>query len=1291
MMSVKISISAKDAESYYGSDDYYIGADKSEGGYWYGNDEMAESFGLVGSVKPESFSKILGGYDPISGAPVAANAGDKNRCAGSDFTFSVPKSVSILAFKDKEIEKAFDRTVHKSLDYLESFIQTRHKHNGVVTHEKTGRALFAVFKHTVSRAPDSTHEPDPQLHAHCVMPNLTVDADRQFMAIHNPFADKNMIHLLGQYFRNELAEELKELGYSIDITDRKNGFFEVKGISKEIIKTFSNRADQVKTEVENLRKLTYKDIYETDKAQLMKWAKERVRTADPAAVDVEFERLRNSNELPYANWSDSKLTVLAVKTSRQRKRSVKKEDIINQINDTLTEKHGETLDSLITKAKAEQPKPPDPDNTPRRAILAAIENATTTEVAYTKEEIIRNALRLNLGGETQPKAVIAEFDRLIGTKITKLRTETSKKGEITYYSTPELMDIERENIDICVKSKTNYVIDNKTVDEFINQTHKELIRKPDGTGFTQGQADALRHILTTDCQYSAVQGDAGTGKSFSMRYAKELLEKHGYEVCGVAPTGKATDELAAAAGIKTIMTIDSLIKTADKPLKRGKKYCFIVDESSMGGSRTINELLKVTQEYDAKVIFVGDKKQFQPVGAGKFFSDLQKTDVKVTHMKDVVRQKTAQTRNVVKALADKEIHEAFNHLAGHTGYKNCIQEIKDGNARQQAVADDYVNCYNSGTDAIVVTATNEDRRSINKIIREKLVNQGKIKNIGEFPLLEPQNIGDFLYADSFSIGQQIKGLPQLKVDGKSEFGVITDIDRNRNRITVYNPITQESFPIHTPDYAGKPFSVFNHNEKAALGIGEKIAFLKNAKVTDKNTGKTVNLRNGQLAAITALDKEGNISVNMGNKDIKFNLNDYNYLTTAFALSLHKSQGMTVDKVIWHADSQKEVSTNSIYVAITRCKRDIAVYTDDAENLRKKAAKEQDKYSTMDDEFEEDYNKTYKKHLEAIQKRKQKDAAPETVTPEAAPPIQETAPTPTIPAAAPSIQAVKPPAAVKTSPPATAAAPAVQAVKPRPKYNLKTIDGYNVIPRHDEDLRTLSLNNIAKMIFPPKSCDTFDAIRANIQKIGLAGFIPLQRLNLWKRNFDEKDNKYKTGTQAMRCVIAAARELQINGVSIDNEAKQGDIVYSVSFKPDKKGCFGLDVVKEADKDGKPNYAVIMKYPAGDEFARKKERVFSLRKMKLPILHTEDRQTNVVGYMQKNGEDVKIDMVHSEWVYKDEKDNFPTILTALRACIPEHVEITVHAAIRNIVKEKEYSNVPELKKPEKTVSSGWDLTD
>jgi hypothetical protein len=196
------------------------------------------------------------------------------------------------------------------------------------------------------------------------------------------------------------------------------------------------------------------------------------------------------------------------------------------------------------------------------------------------------------------------------------------------------------------------------------------------------------------------------------------------------------------------------------------------------------------------------------------------------------------------------------------------------------------------------------------------------------------------------------------------------------------------------------------------------------------------------------------------------------------------------------------------------------------------------------------------------------------------------------------------------------------------------------------------------------------------------------LNLWKSNFEKKDNAYKAGTQAMRCVIAAARALQADSVSVDRETKQGKVVRSITFKPDKEGCFGLDVVKEVSKDGKPLYAVIMKYPDRNEFARKKELAASWSKEKLPILRMDGKQVKIVGYGQKNGVDIKLNVKTSEWVYKDEKAVFQTIGAALRACIPQRIQNIARSAIRNIREEEGYSDVPE---PEKTIYSVRNLTD
>ena len=103
-----------------------------------------------------------------------------------------------------------------------------------------------------------------------------------------------------------------------------------------------------------------------------------------------------------------------------------------------------------------------------------------------------------------------------------------------------------------------------------------------GYGFTPGQKDALKLIAGTRDIFSVIQGDAGTGKSFSVLYAKQLLEQNGFIVKGFAPTGKATTGLAVSAEIfeSNYSTIDSfsfeteeflILKSVKRCMSKGKR------------------------------------------------------------------------------------------------------------------------------------------------------------------------------------------------------------------------------------------------------------------------------------------------------------------------------------------------------------------------------------------------------------------------------------------------------------------------------------------------------------------------------------------------------------------------------------------------------------------------------------------------------------------------------------------------------------------------------------------------
>src|SRR5580658_10436766 len=92
MIRISQQDSAKGAKSYYATADYY-----SEGqelvGSWGG--KGASRLGLEGTVDKLSFDRLCDNLDPRTGKPLTVRTRSE-RTVGYDFTFSVPKSVSLL-------------------------------------------------------------------------------------------------------------------------------------------------------------------------------------------------------------------------------------------------------------------------------------------------------------------------------------------------------------------------------------------------------------------------------------------------------------------------------------------------------------------------------------------------------------------------------------------------------------------------------------------------------------------------------------------------------------------------------------------------------------------------------------------------------------------------------------------------------------------------------------------------------------------------------------------------------------------------------------------------------------------------------------------------------------------------------------------------------------------------------------------------------------------------------------------------------------------------------------------
>ena len=276
MLRITQQASAHAAKKYYVAADYY-----SEGrelvGHWGG--EAARLLGLSGAVDKDAFDRLCDNLHPGTGRPLTART-RAERTAGYDFTFSVPKSVS-LAFAlndDAGIVAAFRGAVDETMREVEAEMAARVRKGGRDENRRTGNLVWAEFIHTTSRPVGGV--PDPQLHAHCFVLNATFDpAERQWKAGQFQGLKRDAPYFQAA-FRVRLAGKLQEMGYGVV---RKRDDFELAGMPAAVLPRFARRTAQVEALA------AAKNITDPDrKAEL--GAETRERKGDPIPWDVLREK-----------------------------------------------------------------------------------------------------------------------------------------------------------------------------------------------------------------------------------------------------------------------------------------------------------------------------------------------------------------------------------------------------------------------------------------------------------------------------------------------------------------------------------------------------------------------------------------------------------------------------------------------------------------------------------------------------------------------------------------------------------------------------------------------------------------------------------------------------------------------------------------------------------------------------------------------------------------------------------------------------------------------------------------
>jgi hypothetical protein len=117
---------------------------------------------------------------------------------------------------------------------------------------------------------------------------------------------------------------------------------------------------------------------------------------------------------------------------------------------------------------------------------------------------------------------------------------------------------------------------------------------------------------------------------------------------------------------------------------------------------------------------------------------------------------------------------------------------------------------------------------------------------------------------------------------------------------------------------GKDHSFTVERGERQFAEGDRLYFLK-------NENKSLSVKNGSLATITHIEGE-RITARLDGKEqreVSFNLKEYNHIDHGYAATVHKSQGITVDRT--QVLASKHFDRHTSYVAMSRHKESCAIY------------------------------------------------------------------------------------------------------------------------------------------------------------------------------------------------------------------------------------------------------------------------------------------------------------------------------------------------------------------------------
>jgi hypothetical protein len=325
-----------------------------------------------------------------------------------------------------------------------------------------------------------------------------------------------------------------------------------------------------------------------------------------------------------------------------------------------------------------------------------------------------------------------------------VRVGRDRRLGVDRFSTPELLALERQQVDRATgRAGEGCAVVRPEVLRQVLDRHASV---------GEDQAAMVCDLTRGGAGVAMVVGRAGSGKTWALGLAREAFELDGYRVLGTAPTGIATVGLADE-GFADARTVDRLLLDLGKGRNElDERTVLVVDEAAMVGTRKLAPLLSHAGRTGAKVVLVGDDRQFASIAAGGGFRALR-LRLGASELTVNRRQVEAWEQRAIDDIRAGNLEQAIAAYAEH----DRIQAFEARDDRDRALVHDWWQAHQAGEHPVIYAHRRAQVDQLNSVCQRLRAEHGQLGP-------ERLTVGD----RSFAVGDVVV----LGANARNRLGVV---------------------------------------------------------------------------------------------------------------------------------------------------------------------------------------------------------------------------------------------------------------------------------------------------------------------------------------------------------------------------------------------------------------------------------------------------------------------------------------------------------------------------------------